>query len=418
MMWRTRSSSMRAMVAVVLACGTMCGVSIAQEAATALPTAQPATAAPAENGLYKSQPGRWGVKIIDEQWKDQKRNRTVPVRIYLPQDKDEQGGDEKRAVVIFSHGLGGSGANYAYFGKHLASHGYIVIAPTHPGSDTEQAKEWIKTHGGLFTNSAEKTKERREGEPAEKGPEPGAGMMPGMTREGGWMMATVSDPENLRNRPKDISFVIDQIATHAIIGSITDMQRIGVAGHSFGAYTAMAVGGMTVDLPEEQGGKRQSFRDERVKAVLPMSPEGAGTMGISSGAWEKFAVPVLFLTGTKDYGSGARSAAWRREGFVAATGVDHYLVTIENAGHMTFANPGEKSAQQAAAGLGMGLLLLGQNDTKKQKGHIELVESLSMAFFDAYVRGEAEAIKRLRALCISKRGDCVGEFAPGAKRAE
>ncbi|MGH7293266.1 MAG: alpha/beta hydrolase family protein, partial [Myxococcota bacterium] len=296
------------MIAVAFACGTMCGVTMAQEVA---PAAPPAAGAPVESGLYKSEPGRWGVRIIDEQWKDEKRNRTVPVRIYLPQDKEELGGDEKRPVVIFSHGLGGSGANYAYFGKHMASHGYIVIAPTHPGSDTEQAKEWIRTHGGLFTNSAEKAKERREGEPAEKGPEPGAGMMPGMTREGGWMMTTVSDPENLRNRPRDITFVIDQLATHAIIGPIVDMQKIGVAGHSFGAYTAMAIGGMTVDLAD---GKGRSFRDERVKAVLPMSPEGSGTMGIAAGAWEKFGVPALFLTGTKDYGSGARSAAWRREG--------------------------------------------------------------------------------------------------------
>lgn len=415
MNWLTRSTSMRAMVGVVIACGTMCGVGMAQEA---IPSSTPPAAAPVESGLYKSEPGRWSVKIIDEQWKDEKRNRTVPVRIYLPQDKEEQGGDEKRPVVIFSHGLGGSGANYTYFGKQFASHGYIVIAPTHPGSDTEQAKEWIKTHGGLFTNGAEKTKERREGEPAEKGPEPGAGMMPGMTREGGWMMTTVSDPENLRNRPKDISFVIDQIPGHAIIGPIADMRRIGVAGHSFGAYTAMAIGGMTVDLPETDGRKGQSFRDERVRAVLPMSPEGAGTMGISAGAWDKFAAPVLFLTGTRDYGSGARSAAWRREGFEGATGVDHYLITIENAGHMTFANPGEKSAQQAAAGLGMGLLLLGQNDTKKQKEHIQLIESLSIAFFDAYVRGDAEAMKKLRVFCMTKRSDCVAEYAPAARKAE
>jgi predicted dienelactone hydrolase len=319
-----------------------------------------------------------------------------------------------------------------YFGNHLASQGYIVIAPTHPGSDTEQAKAWIKEHGGLFAQRAEKKteaerpaerirekiRERREGEPAEEGPEPGAGMMPGITREGGWMMSTVSDPQNLRDRPRDISLVIDRIAAHPIIGPIADMQRIGVAGHSFGAFTAMAVGGMTVDLPETMEGKAKSFRDERVKAVLPMSPEGAGTMGISAGAWERFAVPALFLTGTKDYGSGPRSAAWRRQGFENAKSIHRYLVTMNDADHMTFANMGEKTAQQAAAGLGMGMLMLAQGDPKKQRERVDFIESLSMLFFDAYVRDDAEALKKLHAFCMSKRGDCVAEFAGGAKKPE
>ena len=43
---------------------------------------------------------------------------------------------------------------------------------------------------------------------------------------------------------------------------------------------------------------------EEEPLVLPMSPEGHGIMGIHPGAWAHFAAPVLFLTGTRDYGQG------------------------------------------------------------------------------------------------------------------
>jgi pimeloyl-ACP methyl ester carboxylesterase len=51
-------------------------------------------------------------------------------------------------------------------------------------------------------------------------------------------------------------------------------------------------------------------------------------------------VPVLFMTGTRDYGQGARSADWRRAGFEHVSGVDDYLVTLNGAGHMTFGGIG------------------------------------------------------------------------------
>jgi predicted dienelactone hydrolase len=355
-----------------------------------------AAAAEMPADLYKATAGPFAVEVIDRPWRDESRKRDISVRIYLPKTEGDAKGDApktKRPLVVMSHGLGGSCTTYPYFGHHLASHGYIVIAPTHVGSDTQSFMDWARDH-------------RDEA--------PRAG--------GGWLLASISDPANLRDRPLDVTFVIDEAARNDLLKDLVDMERIGVAGHSFGAYTAMAIGGMTMDLPE---GKARSLRDPRVKAVLPMSPEGPGTMGITAGSWDAFAVPVLFLTGTRDYGAGGRSAAWRRAGFEHVRGVDDYLVTLEGAGHMTFADLGGAAKYQAEDGARARLRerirdpileAAGGNDSADAAAHgrhVALIQALSTAFFDAYVGGDAKAKDWLAAFAAAKRGDCQAEFKPG-----
>ena len=43
--------------------------------------------------------------------------------------------------MTVSHGLGGSHEGYAYLGRHLASHGYVVVHVTHLGSDTDALRD-------------------------------------------------------------------------------------------------------------------------------------------------------------------------------------------------------------------------------------------------------------------------------------
>jgi predicted dienelactone hydrolase len=139
----------------------------------------------------------------------------------------------------------------------------------------------------------------------------------------------------------------------------------------------MAIGGMTVDLPE---GHKTSLRDPRIKAVLPMSPQGTGFLGITPGAWDNFAVPVLFLTGTKDYGSGGRAATWRDEPFEAIHTAPEWIVTIIDATHMTFARPGTNAP---------------------------LINSLGTAFFDANILDDAKAKDWMTDFVATKRDDCI-----------
>ena len=216
------------------------------------------------------------------------RNRAVPARLFIPQAAAGQ----TFPVVVFSHGLWTNRESYGYFARHIASHGYVVILPQHTGSDTG-ALSCLTCDVGLVTDWLLENPVR-------------GGLIDLPDRN--LLQSSIQDPNNLVNRPLDISFAIDQIATDPALTPVANSNRIGVAGHSFGAYTAMAAGGMLVDLPEELGGADRSFRDSRITATLAMSAQGPGTMGISDGAWSAFGTPAMFLTGTFDYSTGGPSA--------------------------------------------------------------------------------------------------------------
>jgi predicted dienelactone hydrolase len=326
--------------------------------------------------LYKATTGPFSVSQKDCDWRDEARQRDVPVRVYLPQEKGtgKDGAVEKRPLIVFSHGLGASRTSYSYICEHLASHGYVVIVPTHQGSDTASVRDAI---GG-----------RLRARPKDGG-----------EKESGLIAENTGNPDNLRNRPMDIAFVIDQAGRDAGLSKQVDLGQVGVAGHSFGAYTAMAEGGMLVDLPDRKG---QTLRDSRVKAVLPMSPEGHGIMGIDAGAWDTFAVPVLFLTGTRDYGQGARSAAWRREAFDAirkkGMTTDAYLIVLKDATHMTFGGGDRLNPEHAH--------------------HQELIKAITTAWFDAQLKDDPQAAAWLKAFAAATHDDCTAEMAPGGRGAD
>jgi predicted dienelactone hydrolase len=332
--------------------------------------------------LYKCTPGPYPVKIRDLDWRDEARMRDVPVRLYIPAPRaaagpfskdlcDPRTGKPQIAeptppgpfpVIVFSHGMGASRQTYGYICTHLASHGYLVIAPTHKGSDTTAVRDGLRQR----------------------------------LRDGGrgrsLVVENTSDPENLKNRPRDVSFVLDRIATDEQFGKLADLSRVGAAGHSFGAYTVLAAAGMSVDLP---GQKSASFRDRRIKAAVPMSPQGAGATGIRPGAWDGVTIPVLFLTGTRDYGQGKRPADWRRQPFEAVGALhqaDDYLMTLNGATHFTFAH--------------------GPGSGRSERSHqVELIQAGTTAFFDAYVKGDAEARKWLATFAAAKHDDCTVEFS-------
>src|SRR5208282_1230123 len=190
--------------------------------------AAPAAGAEAE---YAKLPGPWPVKTALLDWKDAQRNRDVPVKIYYP-DAPEQ----KFPVIIFSHGLGGSREGYAYLGQYWAGFGYVCVHLQHVGSDNAL---WQSV--------------------------PPAQAMAALRK------ATVL-PENLFNRPLDVSFAIDQLEKldkdDPLFKGRLDLDHIGLAGHSFGAYTTLAVAGEVFVTPR---GPPLALPDRRVKAAITMS---------------------------------------------------------------------------------------------------------------------------------------------------
>src|SRR5437867_10421359 len=101
--------------------------------------------------------------------KDAQRDRAVPSKIYYPKN-----GDGPFPVILFSHGLGGSREGYEYLGRHWASHGYVSVHLQHKGSDSAV---WQGTASPLEA-----------------------------------LRKAVADPSNAVNRPRDVSFALDELA--------------------------------------------------------------------------------------------------------------------------------------------------------------------------------------------------------------
>ncbi len=325
-----------------------------------------------ERALYRAGDGS-RVEQSDLTFSDPSRSRQVPVRVYRPAG----GGGPARPLIVFSPGLGASREDYGYLGAHLAARGYLVAVVTHAGSDSAALRAGLK-------------RDRT-----------------------GWVAAALDDPVNLRDRPQDISFVIDSL-TDADSPFRVDPARIGVAGHSFGASTAMALGGMKVELGDDEA----SLTDPRVQAVVAMSPQGTGTMGIAPGAWDGFETPVMLLTGTRDFAPGGRPIRWRRTAFDQISSADRYLVTLIGATHLTFGGRGAITAEEGAEGDGGSDYLEDLRQAlpvgaRSRSHHLKVIDALVCAFFDHYLGDRDDAGRWLRGYAGERHFDARAEFQPG-----
>jgi hypothetical protein len=156
-------------------------------------------------------------------------------------------------------------------------------------------------------------------------------------RATGGLLAGLNDPDRFADRVADLVLILDsraeiEKAVSGLEGRI-DAKRIGVGGHSFGAYTAMLIGGVTVDLGGEKG---RSFRDPRVTCILPISAQGTGQQGLTEGSWAGLTIPMMTITGTRDRGVGGQGVDWKKEPYAFSPPGSKYLVVIDGANHLLF----------------------------------------------------------------------------------
>lgn len=266
--------------------------------------------------------------VTDLTWHDAARDRDVPARVYAPAS-----GTGPFPVIVFSHGLGGSRMGYSYLGEYWASQGFVSVHVQHLGSDSAVVRPVWKMAGAM------------------------------------------RDLKNYLNRPKDVSFAIDQItAMNAAPGpwhGKFDLQRIGVAGHSFGAYTAMAIAGADPSLPS---GEVEKLSDPRVKAVVAMSVPHLRQQDFAN-----VHVPALHFTGTEDKIQiiGADSVAYRRLPYDKSPGPNTYLVIFKGGTHMSFS--GREGIFET------------ENDKDRDAKIHDLVQRATTAFWNAYLKGDTKA---------------------------
>ena len=209
---------------------------------------------------------------------DSARNRPIPVDVYW-----SRAATADKPTIVFSHGLGSVRTDLRYLAEHLASHGYVVAALEHPGSNETN------------TNAAM------------------AGKCP--------LLA----PQEFLDRPKDISFVLDELTklnqTDDNLQGKIAIDRWVIIGYSFGGATALSLAGAELQLsalkqrcqgdligfslgegiqcaaaglPEE----RYQLRDARIKRAIAMNPITSllfGETGLSA-----IQIPTLIVASSAD----------------------------------------------------------------------------------------------------------------------
>lgn len=155
-------------------------------------------------------------------------------------------------ALAFSHGYGGTRYQSPFFTEFLASWGYVVIAPDHVGNT------FVDLSGDFA--------------------------------------------ELVVRRPTDVRDVVDWLFAEAgnptspYAGCVDPADGYAVSGHSFGGWTALAVGGAVVNDPVGDG--TLDLGDPRVWAVLPLAPwDGLGAITTGTSA---ITAPTMILTGARD----------------------------------------------------------------------------------------------------------------------
>jgi len=266
--------------------------------------------------------------------------KTATVRVY-----HQKAATAACPVVIFSHGLAGSKDGYDFLGKRWAEHGYVSIHPDHPGSDT----------------AAFRGKRLAEIGPALK--------------------AATQDPVILAGRPALIRALIDVLPQieERLAGVKLDRERIGVSGHSFGAWTTMQVAGARGQLA---GWRDGAWSDPRVKAFAALSPNGPGVIN-RDGEFSECKRPILIMTGSDERqpamlnSTGVeRSGAWRRQTFDQLPAGEKMLAWFDGARHCTYS-------------AGAGNVLSGEPPPDPVQ--VEAVAVITLAWWDAQLRDDAKA---------------------------
>ncbi len=259
--------------------------------------------------------------------------------VETPAFRDVAVADGRFPLVLFSHGNNGVRFQSFYFSAHLASHGYVVVAPDH--------------HGNTFVDT---------------------------------LQGTV-DAESRVNRPLDMSFLIDTMtALDAEPGGrfegAIDEDAVGASGHSFGGYTTWALAGPAFDVG--------TFTDTRVSAILPQAPSSGG---FSDEFFQAISIPTLVVGGSLDETTPFATSQQAPYDQLQPGASIVALAKLVDGGHFTFSDYCEVPRSL--------LSFLGGFEEACEPRHLpwrhahDVANYLTLNFFDGTLKGDAADLAKL-----------------------
>ncbi|MFN4280781.1 alpha/beta hydrolase [Thermosynechococcus sp.] len=289
-------------------------------------------------------------------------SRLVEADFYLPIVPAGQ----RVPVVIISHGLGANRHSYRYLCRHLASHGFAVIALEHRGSSTRRLLSFSMGYGSPMAAAQE-----------------------------------------FLDRPLDVTFVLNRLGAfpeqlYPWSGQL-NLERVAVIGQSFGGYTALALAGAPLDVQQLRRHCTKSFldslnvslllqcqaralpatvyslQDPRVQAVIAVNPITSAVFSPES--LSQLKIPVMFVAASND--TIAPAVEEQIYPFTWLKTRDRYLVLIDDATH--FSTIGE--ANQSEPVLPVPKELVGATPPRSRT----YLRGLSLAFLRLHLLGDEQA---------------------------
>lgn len=289
---------------------------------------------------------------------DSTRNRKLYVEIFQPAQLI--GNDIP--VVVFSHGLSSRPEDFSRVATHLASYGYVVVLPQHPGSDIQQTEDFLA----------------------------------GLSRQ-------IFRVDEFIDRPLDITFVLNELTrlNNSQFGGKLNLESVGVGGHSFGGYNALAVAGAKINFAQLENScsldignlnvalllqcralqlprKEYNFRDERVKAVFTVNPVNASIFGIDG--LKPIEIPIFIGAGSLDPATPFVFEQARTFPFL--TNPNIYLQLQEGQAHVDFS--------QLDAGISDLVQTVGNLTLPSPYLLDEYTHSMAVAFFQVHLRNKED----------------------------
>ncbi|AFY78522.1 putative dienelactone hydrolase [Pleurocapsa sp. PCC 7327] len=209
---------------------------------------------------------------------DSQRGRKLIVDLYLPETSQQK----QFPIIVVSNGIGAKRDRFDDLAYHLASYGFAVAIPDHPGSSSQRQREFYK---GLYKDNF--------------------------------------DAMEFRDRPLDVTFLLNELEkrNQSEYQDRLNLQQVGLFGYSFGGATALSLAGAELDFEQlerdchsqtrllnislyyqcralEIPKQPLNLQDSRIKAIylfVPFSKSLFGQAGMS-----RVTTPVMWQAAAED----------------------------------------------------------------------------------------------------------------------